>query len=162
MTRKDMTPDAIAPSHHAAILRNNAHYVHWLSPLSEQELDDLLRVSDYARQLQGGEAVLIGYSGMGDYRHKHVDWLGDRLTNFFYIDRIIIGEEMQQQGAGRTLYDDVAHYARQQGHAALACEVNSVPDNPASHAFHITLGFVPVGDAEDPDGKAVRYYVRKL
>lgn len=157
-----LPPSPIQPAHHAAILRNNERFVHWLSPLDGAGLSDLLGQADYARQFQAGEAALIAYAGQGPYRHKHVDWLSARLDNYFYIDRIIIGASAQGQGIGRALYTDVETSARLRGHSHIACEVNTQPDNPGSHSFHLALGYNPFGDIDYPNGVSVRYYVRKL
>jgi len=157
-----MTPAEIKPWHYPAILRNNARFVHWLSPLNEDDLSELLNRSDYARQLHSGEAVAFAYDGGSDYRHKHVNWLSGRLGRYLYIDRIIVGDGAQGQGAGRALYRDLDSFARNAGHSHLACEVNTAPDNPGSHAFHLGTGFRPLGDADYADGLSVRYYLRKL
>lgn len=155
-------PEPVEPAHHDAILRNNRRFVHWLSPLDAAELEDLLGHADYARQLCGGDAVLIAYDGYGPYRHKHVDYLGERLANFLYIDRVIVAEDRIGKSLGHRLYADLTAYALSQGYRAVACEVNTRPDNPASHAFHRAQGFIPIGDAAYPNGTALRYYVRKL
>lgn len=157
-----MTPAEIKPRHYPAILRSNAHFVHWLSPLDEGDLSELQNRSDYARQLYEGEAVMFAYDGGSDYRHKHVEWLSDHLDRYLYIDRIIVGESAQGRGAGRALYSDLENFARQAGHTHLACEVNTAPNNPGSHTFHLNTGFTPLGDADYADGLSVRYYVRKL
>jgi len=161
MTQKKM-PKTIQPTHHAAILRNNEQFVHWLSPLDAAGLSQLLSHADHAKQLNAGEAVIIAYDGNGLYRHKNVDWLSERFDNYIYIDRVIIGEAAQGQGAGRTLYADLETAARRRGHTHIACEVNTVPNNPASHAFHLALGFEPLDDVNYPNGVSLRYYVRKL
>jgi predicted GNAT superfamily acetyltransferase len=152
----------ILPAHHAAILRNNLEFVYWLSPLDNPALTDLLGHADYAQQLNAGEAVLIAYDGHGPYRHKNVDWLSARLDNYMYIDRVVIGAAAQGQGAGRRLYADLEIAAQARGHTHIACEVNTQPDNPGSHAFHKALGYEAIGDVDYPNGVSVRYYVRKL
>lgn len=161
-----MTPARIELAHKDAILRNNARFVEWLSPLDSDALDHLMGVSDYARQLMDGEACLFAYDGNSSYRHKHVDWLSSRLSSYLYIDRIIIGDAAQRQGLGALFYEDVAEYARTHGFEAIACEVNTRPDNPASHRFHLAQGFNPLGEATyDVPGSgrlSVRYYVRHL
>lgn len=119
-------------------------------------------VSDYARQVCAGEGVLFAYGGDSVYRHRNIDWFSERLDHFFYIDRIIIGPTARGQGWGNRLYDDLANFARSQGFTALACEVNTQPDNPASHSFHLALGFQPMADVDYADNKCVRYYWRKL
>lgn len=151
-------PSLITPDHFESILRNNAEFVHWLSPLDAAELTRLLDHADYARQAKDGEAVLIGYDGNGPYRHKNVDWLSERFSHYFYIDRIIIGASVQGLGLGRALYDDIAEYARSRGFEILACEVNTAPDNPVSHAFHQRYGFRAIGEAQYAQDKSVRYY----
>lgn len=157
-----LSPSPIQTAHHAAILRNNARFVHWLAPLDGAELIELLGHADYARQVHAGEGALIAYNGHGAYRHKNVDWLSERLENFFYIDRIVIGAAAQGQGAGRLFYADVEAAARRRGHTHIACEVNTRPNNPGSHGFHVALGYVAIGDVDYPNGRSVRYYVQKL
>lgn len=142
----------------------NEYFVHWLSPLDQQELDYILQRASYQRQINNGQGVLLGYGDKVDYPdHKNLKWLSGHLQNFFYIDRIIIDEAARGQGLGRALYKDVEHYARTHGFAHLACEVNTQPNNPASHAFHLKAGFKAIGDADYPDYKAsVRYYQKPL
>jgi predicted GNAT superfamily acetyltransferase len=159
---KSLAPSQIQPAHHATILRNNQEFVHWLSPLDAAGLTTLLGHADYAQQIADGQAAVIGYDGGGAYRHKHVDYLSVRLDRYFYIDRVIIGAAAQGHGLGRALYADLEDYARACGYTHIACEVNTRPDNPGSHAFHRALRFAVFGDADYDDGLSVRYYVRKL
>lgn len=154
----------ITTTHHAQILRLNEKFVEWLSPLDRGELDDLLGRASYAQQIMDGQGVLIAYPGDVDYPdHKNLDWLRRHLTNFFYIDRIIIDGAAQGQRLGQKLYADVERVARARGHDWLACEVNTIPDNPGSHVFHLRAGFTVLGDQNYPDyDKAVRYYAKAL
>jgi predicted GNAT superfamily acetyltransferase len=56
------------------------------------------------------------------------------------------------------MYEDLAAMA---GDRPLCCEVNLVPPNPGSLAFHERLGFAACGEADDPrNGKRVRYLLR--
>ena len=154
----------ITPDHYASILRMNAEFVYWLSPLDQDTLSYVLSRADYARQIGEAAGVLIGYGHDVDYpNHWNIEWLKARLENFFYIDRIIIDRAAQGQRFGQKLYADVAQYARSRGYTWLACEVNTVPDNPGSHAFHLRNGFNSLGEQAFPDkDKAVRYYAKAL
>jgi len=154
----------IAPRHHEALLRMNADFVHWLSPLNMQGLSYILERADYARQIAEGQGFLIGYAHDVDYPdHWNLTWLLAHLENFFYIDRVIIDEKAQGQGLGRSLYADVESHARARGYDWLACEVNTQPNNPASHAFHLREGFKILGEQNFPTrDKAVRYYTKAL
>ena len=127
-------------------------------------LDYILQRADYQRQINDGAGILLGYSDMVDYPdHKNLTWLRGVLKNFFYIDRVIINDGAHRQGLGAALYADVEHYARSGGYDHLACEVNTRPNNPASHAFHLDMGFRPIGDVEYPDyDAALRYYGKSL
>lgn len=150
--------------HYGQILRINQEFVHWLSPLDKIELEHILEIATYKRQIDEGRGVLIGYPHDADYPdHKNIAWLSQSLDNFFYIDRIIIDVAAQGQGYGRQLYADVEHHARERGYSALACEVNTKPNNPGSHAFHTRLGFEAIGDEDYPDYDAtLRYYKKRL
>jgi len=153
----------ITPAHHAHILKMNTEFVHWLSPLDQTELTYVLARAAYARQVNEGAGILIGYAHDVDYpNHWNLDWLKSRIENFFYIDRIIIDRTVQGQGLGQGLYADVERFARSRRHKWLACEVNTVPDNPGSHNFHRRAGFKPLGEQVFSDVKAVRYYAKAL
>ncbi len=64
---------------------------------------------------------------------------------FRYVDRIAVAPAARGTGLGRSLYAAVAEHARAEGAAEVTCEVNLVPPNPDSQAFHARLGFVEVG-----------------
>lgn len=154
----------ITSEHHAQILRMNTEFVYWLSPLNQEDLTYILERADYARQIQDASGVLIGYAHDVNYPdHWNMNWLRVKLENFFYIDRIIIDRAAQGQGLGQQLYVDIEDYARAGGYDWLACEVNTVPDNPTSHRFHTEAGFHSLGKQSFPEkDKAVRYYAKAL
>ena len=107
--------------------------------------------------------VLIGYGHDVDYDHKNLTWLRARFDSFFYIDRVIIDARAQGKSYGRMLYADFEAEARKRGYARLTCEVNSKPDNPGSHKFHLALGFEPIEDVDYPKyDVTLRYYVKNL
>lgn len=153
----------ILKSHHAKILRMNQEFVHWLSPLDENGLTDLLELAHYKKQIHEADGVLIGYAHDVNYDHKNLKWLRARFDEFFYIDRIILNANAQGKGYGRQLYADFEAEARIRGLARLVCEVNTKPNNPGSHKFHETLGFTALADLEYPDyDAALRYYEKPL
>jgi len=156
--------DNIRPEHYDQILRINTHFVHWLTPLDTDELDYILSIASYQRQIDGAKGVLIGYPHDANYPdHKNLTWLNDHAEDFFYIDRVIIDPAVLRKGYGRLLYEDVENYARQSGYKALACEVYTKPDNSGSHEFHLASGFESLGEEYYPAfDKAVRYYKKPL
>ena len=154
----------ITKRHHAKFLKMNETFVHWLSPLDQAELSYVLERAEYARQINDGMGALVGYAHDVDYPdHWNMTWIARHLDRFFYIDRIIIDETAQGQGLGQKLYADVERHARAGGYDWLACEVNTIPNNPASHAFHLREGFIELGEQKFPkQDKAVRYYAKAL
>ena len=153
----------ITPGHYDQILKINAEFVHWLSPLDRDGLIKLLKLSHYTRQIDDAAGILIGYDHDVDYDHKNLRWLRPRFDRFFYIDRIIIDGAAQGQGYGRKLYADFEAEARRRGLPRLVCEVNTKPNNPGSHRFHEGFGFNALADVEYPDYNAtLRYYEKPL
>jgi predicted GNAT superfamily acetyltransferase len=155
--------DTVSSEHLATILANNERFVHWLSPLNMADLEQLIAAASYVRQIGAGEGVLIGFRADSSHQSDNLTWLRDRFDDFVYIDRVIIGENAQGQGYGRKLYQDYEAYAREQNIPRMVCEVNTIPDNPVSHKFHLRLGFHPCGEMEMKNGtKRVRYYEKLL
>lgn len=155
--------DTVSTEHLPTILTNNERFVHWLSPLNMTDLEQLISVASYVRQIGEGEGVLIGFRADSSHQSDNLTWLRDKFDDFVYIDRVIIGENVQGKGYGRKLYEDYEVYAREQNIPRMVCEVNTIPDNPGSHKFHLRLGFKPCGEMEMKNGtKRVRYYEKLL
>jgi len=153
----------ITPDHYDQILKINAEFVHWLSPLDQDDLTKLLNLSHYTRQIDNAAGVLIGYAHDVEYDHKNLRWLRPRFDKFFYIDRIIIDASAQGKGYGRILYEDFEAEARRRDLQRLVCEVNTKPDNPGSHRFHERFGFNALADVDYPEYNAsLRYYEKPL
>ena len=105
---------------------------------------------------------LIGFEAGSDHDSPNFAWFSERLEGFAYVDRVVIAQWARGSGVARALYEDFAAAARARGLTQLVCEVNRVPPNPASDAFHAALGFVPVGHGVPVPGKLVRYLARGL
>ena len=70
------------------------------------------------------------------------------------------GTSARRRGVARALYADVEAFALERG-AAVTCEVNVLPPNPASMEAHGRLGFVEVGRLEHEPGAKVVAMMRK-
>ncbi len=154
----------IKPEHFDKILKMNAAFVHWLSPLDEAGLEALMTSCIYARQIGGGKAVLLAIASETEMvDHTNLTWLKSRHENFIYIDRVIVSAPAQGQGYAGVLYSDLAAFGRANGYDSLTCEVNLLPANPGSHDFHLRQRFHALGDFNHPHtGKSVRYYAKAL
>jgi uncharacterized protein len=114
-----------------------------------------------ATSVAPGAAFLLAFDQAGAYDGGHFLWFRARLARFFYIDRVVVSADARRLGLGRKLYDDMFARAARMGCPMVTCEVNRMPPNPTSDAFHAKLGFQSVGEAAVPGGeKIVRYLVR--
>jgi uncharacterized protein len=146
----------------AVLALNNAHAVE-LSWLDADRLRSMLAQAFYARRSGSIDAFLIAFDQDARYDSPNFLWFHARYPRFVYIDRIAVAPSARGRGLAHRLYADLFDAARVAGHALVLCEVNSDPPNPASDAFHATLGFAEVGHAAIHGGsKTVRYLSRSL
>lgn len=141
---------------------NNAHAVElsWLEP---DRLARMIGQAFLARRVGAADALLIAFDQTADYDSPNFLWFRARYPRFVYVDRIVVSESARGRGLARRLYDHLFDAARAAGHERVVCEVNSDPPNPASDAFHASLGFVEVGAAAIHRGeKTVAYLERRL
>lgn len=141
----------------AVLALNNAHAAE-VNALSADALAALVAVAARAVVVDGGLGFLIALDERTPPHGPNHAFFLARHPAFVYIDRVVVAPEVRGRGYARQLYDDAAAVA---GARPLCCEVNLVPPNPGSLAFHERLGFRACGEAEDPrNGKRVRYLVR--
>ena len=88
-----------------------------------------------------------------DYWSLNYRWFADRGDDFLYLDRIVVANRARGIGIGRAMYDDVDRFAARAAWRRIALEVNLLPPNPGSLAFHERLGFRRVGVREDEGGE---------
>lgn len=138
---------------------NNAHQVE-TSYLSMSDWQHLIDIA-FAPICINAPAFVIALDQDAPYANANFEWFSARYERFVYVDRIIVSEP--GRGLGKILYHQLFERARQAGHQWIACEINSDPPNPASDAFHESMGFVEVGQAVLADkGKTVRYLVKDI
>ena len=138
---------------------NNAHAAE-VNELTAHALAHIVAVAARARIVEGGLGFLIGFDETTPTQGPNHAWVRAFRPAFLYVDRVVVAPEARGRGLARQLYDDLASIAAGR---PLCCEVNSIPPNPASLAFHERLGFMPCGEATDPrNGKQVRFLVRQI
>ena len=118
---------------------------------------ELALVAELCGTLAGG-MVAIGPGTA--YDSPNYRWFCDRYPDFLYVDRVFVAPAFHGRGIGRRLYDPVTARAAARG-APVTCEVNELPPNPDSIAFHERLGFVTVG-CQEYEGGAQRVAMRAM
>jgi predicted GNAT superfamily acetyltransferase len=149
--------DALASDHAAVLVMNNAATPH-VNALSQVEFAWIAAHADYFRVAED-DAGVVGFVialGAGlEYWSLNYRWFMARGGEFLYLDRIVVAESARGTGVGRALYHDIGRFASGKW-PCITLEVNLIPPNPGSLAFHDRMGFRRVGVREDEGGaKAV-------
>ena len=119
----------------------------------------LISTARLVRVVQPQAAFMIACDQDAPYDSPNFLWFRRRYDRFLYVDRVAVSTDHRRKGLARVLYDDLFALARAEGFVRVVAEVNSDPPNPASDAFHVALGFQPVGTAYLADrDKSVTYY----
>ena len=100
-----------------------------------------------------GEVVglFVGLFDSHEYASRNYRWFSDRHDRFAYVDRIALAPSARGRGIADALYDRWEALAVEHGVPLACAEVNTVPANPRSLAFHERRGFVRVAE-EAPYG----------
>ena len=149
-----------------------------LGPLAAVDLDEVLELNERSVPHVGsvnrtrlaaivGEARLASVARSDDgallgfvialregasYDSPNYRAFAERYERFLYVDRIAVAPSAHRGGLGRALYAEVFDVARSDDARRVTCEVNVVPPNPVSMAFHTSLGFTEVGRLVSPGG----------
>ncbi|WP_159976467.1 MULTISPECIES: GNAT family N-acetyltransferase [unclassified Novosphingobium] len=145
----------------AMLALNNAHAVE-LSFADEARIGMLVEEAFLAARVGMIDAMILAFAPGAAYDSDNYRWFDARYASFVYIDRVVTAPEARGRGLARRLYAHLFAAARAAGHERIVCEVNSDPPNPASEAFHRSLGFAPLGEALLGNGKTVTYLALSL
>jgi predicted GNAT superfamily acetyltransferase len=104
-----------------------------------------------ARRQDVPVGFLLAFRPGTDYASPNYRWFCERLPDFLYIDRVVVEPNTRRGGVGRALYAAAAAVA-DGADVPLTCEVNEVPPNPGSMAFHDRFGFRIIGRQETEGG----------
>ena len=141
----------IRPADHEQVLALNAANVVKLAPMDEARLAELEGMADRFDVVEvdgdfGG--FVITFAPGTAYDSENYRWFSERYDgHFYYLDRIVLADAHRRRGLGTFVYDELEQVARHYGRLTL--EVNLVPRNDASLAFHDRRGYVEVGQLGD-------------
>lgn len=142
----------------ANILALSALHEAETSALTQETLSAMLGDAfHYATAGAGADGYLISFDQDADYHGMNFLWFKSRYSRFVYIDRVVVAAKARGKGVARSFYDELVRLARAAGHEHIMCEINTVPPNEGSMAFHRAMGFVEVGKAETGPQKSVSY-----
>lgn len=149
-----------------SILTINHDCVPAVCALDTNELARLLSmncIGFVAEDHHNVEGYLLAFRKNEAYDGEEFDYFKSHIAeDFLYIDQIAIAQTARRKGVGIKLYDAASHWAKKHGMQKLCCEVNLLPPNPQSVAFHTTIGFGSIGELSVSDGRNVTLLVKKL
>jgi predicted GNAT superfamily acetyltransferase len=155
--------EPISAVNEAAVLALNNAHAQELSWLDAPSLRALVDQAFSAQVIGAADAFLLALDQTATYDSPNYIWLRARYPRFVYVDRIAVAASARGRGLARKLYEDLFARAKGAGHDLIVCEVNAVPPNPGSDAFHAALGFAEVGQAVLVERRrTVRYLARRL
>jgi uncharacterized protein len=150
-----MTSPALRPITEAdvpAVLALNHRFVDVLSPLDAERLLWLVGLADHADVVEVNDRVVgfvLTMAPGAAYDSENYRWHAERYDDaFYYLDRIVIAEEMRRRGLAAFVYDAMEEIAH--GFGRMALEVNVDPPNVESLAFHEHRGYLEVGRRGEP------------
>ena len=124
-----------------------------LSPMGEERCHELRGLADRfdVIEVDGRFAgFVVTFAPGTGYDSENYRWFGDRFGDrFYYLDRVVLVEELRRQGVAGLVYDELESAAA--AYDRLVLEVNLVPENPASLAFHRRRGYAEVGRLGDEE-----------
>ena len=104
---------------------------------------------------------LIALTQEASYDSPNFAWFKARMSDFVYIDRIVIARPYRGHGLGRVFYADVQGFAEVRS-PVLTCEVFLDPRDDVSVLFHGTYGFREEGQQTLPNGHRVSLLAKEL
>jgi predicted GNAT superfamily acetyltransferase len=136
------------------VLALNDANVSMLAPMDEEHLHRLQGLADRFDVLESDGAFagfVVTFARDAAYDSENFQWFHERhgASDFYYLDRVVLHPQFRRQGLGGFMYDKIESAAAQHGHLCL--EVNLVPRNEPSLAFHAGRGYVEVGRRGDEE-----------
>lgn len=133
----------------AAVRRLNTANQPGVGPLDDDRVELFTTAAEaFWVAVDGGRLVglFVGLLAGYDYASPNYRWFADRWDQFAYVDRIALAPGARGSGLADELYDRWEDQARRAGASVVCAEVNVVPPNPRSMAFHRRRGLLPVAE----------------
>ena len=132
-------------------LENSALRAMWLiNQANIPEVGDIPTIEEFNTLTTMSSHVIVV-----NYHSLNYKFFTTNYDEFLYVDRIAIKDGFRRQGLGKMIYEEVFRLAAEIK-TDVCCEVNTLPRNDASLAFHAEFGFQEVG-VKDYDDHSVVY-----
>jgi uncharacterized protein len=136
-----------------AVLRLNAGNVPSVSAMDADRFAHLRGIADRTAVVDVADEVagfVMTFAPQAAYDSANYQAFVARYDSFYYLDRIVIADRFRRRGLARFVYEQLEAVATP--FQRMTLEVNTVPANPASLAFHASRGYLEVGTLDHGTG----------
>jgi predicted GNAT superfamily acetyltransferase len=136
-----------------AVMALNEAHVPMVASADEERTAYLRRLCDRFDVIEvdgriGG--LVVTFTPGSTYDSANYRWFSERLgSGFYYLDRVVVDAAYRRRGVAGRVYDELEAVAA--GYGQMALEVNLVPRNDGSLAFHAQRGYAEIGQLGDED-----------
>ena len=141
----------LEPADWPLVLELNAAEVPRVAPMDQdraewiRDLCDRFDVIEVDGEFAGSVVTLRPGTA---YDSKNYRWFSERYgERFYYLDRVAVASGFRRRGVAAAVYDELEAVAA--AYDRMTLEVNVVPRNEPSLAFHTGRGYVEVGQLGD-------------
>lgn len=145
------------------LLALNLASVRELSELDGSRLEFILSLARRSLVVESGGEILafaLAIAPGTAYESRNYRWFGARFERFLYLDRVVVTETRRRSGIGTRLYDAMETTAVP--FDRMVCDVNLIPSNDVSLAFHAARGYREVGRLVHGPEKVVALLSKEL
>ena len=129
------------------VLALNELEVEKLAPMDERRLREIRRLADRFDVIEVDRTFagfVVTFAPGSGYDSENYRWFGERFGDrFYYLDRVVLAEKVRRRGVAGSVYAEIEAGAT--AYRRVALEVNLVPPNLPSLAFHTARGYTEVG-----------------
>lgn len=165
MSQSELEPRLfVAADIDSALELNNANSPS-VGEIDRSQLEFLIEHSLYSFAIGTAQlhAFCITFAPGAPYTSVNYKWFSRKYSDFVYLDRIVVRENMRNQSLGAKLYAAVEQRMLKDRCAPLlTCEVNLKPPNLGSIRFHNRIGFSEVGQQDSKPGLTVSLLAKTI
>jgi predicted GNAT superfamily acetyltransferase len=145
------------------ILELNQAAVPHVSSLEMPDMEWYLQKADPFLVVEAEDDIagfmIVLQSGLS-YQSLNYRFFCGNFKDFDYVDRIVINKKFHRRKMGSSLYEHLISISEKR---IITCEVNLIPPNPESLAFHKSLGFNKIAEQITDSGESkVAMMVKRL